>query len=72
MNQKNKLTSEERSLEVIQRFNDLGIEYPNNILCAIELVREVIFISSKGYDAGWRNRQKYWGNILQILEDKLL
>ena len=86
LREEKKLTQEERAEEIIDRFFKINRDLETNdtsgtnpyiskrgaILCAIELVKENIFISGKGYGAEWYNRYSYWNKILQILTDKLL
>jgi len=83
---KNKLTKEERADEIIERFLKINLDLENNdtsgtnpyisrraaVLCAIELAKEAMYISSNGYSAEWHNRYSYWESILSILESKLV
>jgi hypothetical protein len=82
---KNKLTKEERADEIISRFYNINetdvmktdctdpyISRRAAVLCAIELAKEALYISSNGYSAEWHNRYSYWESILSILESKLL
>lgn len=69
---KNKLNDEERALEIVERFNNIGIEFPLNIQCALELVKENLYIF--GYSGPcYRNDNRYpfWNRIKTILENKL-
>lgn len=82
---KSKLTKEERANEIIERFYKINRDLENDdisgtnpyisrraaVLCAIELAKENILISSNGYSAEWHNRTSYWEKILEILENKL-
>lgn len=83
---KSKLTKEERADEIIERFFKINYDLEKNdisgtnpfisrraaILCAIELAKEAMYISSNGYSAEWHNRYSYWENVLSILESKLV
>lgn len=84
MGKSSKLTKEERAEEIISRFYELDHELVTGdnitphisrrgaVLCAIELAKEAMYISSNGYSAEWHNRYSYWESILSILESKLV
>lgn len=84
MTKSKKLTIEERGDEICERFYKLNdnpiieldgtdpyISRRGSILCAIELVKESIFISSKDYNSEWSNRRSYFLRIKEYLESKL-